>query len=474
MGDALNFAGIINPINQSIQLVNLNFEHPSYKNLDQTKNDISEALKKVNDLLVNQNLHEGNLDENLKSNIINILSEKVLKNENQKIIFKEKLNYFLQEKNNDLVDKKIEILKNLINDTNDVQLEQNLQEQLVNLINIKNINFAKKQEKLNDISLSSNEKKPKKAAKKIILKRTKNKNLLSRNFSSKSSHFNRSYSLNSYDQNVSLIKNFTGNSEDAEKYNENIKKLRKSVDIHKIQRSRDILKDYLRDVKIFNGINAGLTAVAWGLVATYTAAAFWTFGGTIPNAIAAGVQAGITTYFLNESFNMQYSLEETLSDLNKILDSEEIVIVEKLMGMSYNDFLNEIKKPNTPFHHLGKSEILTIVDLTTKFSAIRLLGTMTIEALIKKIIEKVGLNIGNDLLIKNNIAFSLSKFTDYIENKVFKNITSRITAFASKIAGKRAALLATSWASPIGAVLSIVETIVSVSSIINTLRYKKM
>lgn len=59
--------------------------------------------------------------------------------------------------------------------------------------------------------------------------------------------------------------------------------------------------------------SATLTAIAWAVAAYYFAVATWTFGSTIPFAIAASIQAGIMTYFTNESFNEHYGISNEIN-----------------------------------------------------------------------------------------------------------------------------------------------------------------
>ncbi|MGY6171728.1 hypothetical protein ACW95P_00065 [Candidatus Mycoplasma pogonae] len=463
------------PIQQSTQIININ-QQSSFE-LSYEEKNIKEAFVKINHLFNDEKFlfsMINNSNNNIDDKIVEILNEKVFKNDLEKETFKQNFNKFFNLNDSALFYEKSKILNDLIKSTNDPEIIKKLKEELLNLENIQNSN----KEKNFDFSLSnifnqnySNEFVNIANNTLDMQNRNEKKSILKHIPKNSFRNFNRQKSNLSINKNIKLTRSLSNkNFSDKKEYEEKVQKW--SKEIEKLRKSIDSISKYLSSVKGFNIASATLTAAAWGLAATYTAAAFWTFGGTIPSAIAAGVQAGISTYFLNESFEMQYSLESTLNELNEILETDEWKIIEKLLKMPYNEFMSEIQKTTKGFKKLGVADILTIVDLTSTFSAIRMAGGKGIEAITKKIIEKIAAKTSSNLL-KNYVGFTaIPKLTKFIYEKVVNKSAVKITSFASNLVGKRAALVATAWASPIGSIISLFDTVVSVSSIIHILSWR--
>lgn len=86
--------------------------------------------------------------------------------------------------------------------------------------------------------------------------------------------------------------------------------------------------------KVFNIISETLASASWALFLSYSAAAFWTFGATIPFAVSPALQFSIMTIFVYESFESQKAMEV---DLNRIK------VLETLQNMkNYQIFCDDI------------------------------------------------------------------------------------------------------------------------------------
>lgn len=213
--------------------------------------------------------------------------------------------------------------------------------------------------------------------------------------------------------------------------------------------------------KVFNIISATLASVSWALFLSYSAAAFWTFGATIPLAASAGLQSSIMTIFVYESFESQKAIEEDLNRIKNFKNSTEYERIIKFSGMSFEEFKANFKKelkakkPDLIF-------IYNILNLATKNSAVKMVVKHITQNLKEMLVSKiVGKLSGNQVFAK-----SISKI---IFKKSFFSASESIIKLSTTIGTKRAILFTTSFANPLGSLVSALDSLLSGISVITNI-----
>ncbi|WP_234930529.1 hypothetical protein [Mesomycoplasma hyorhinis] len=124
--------------------------------------------------------------------------------------------------------------------------------------------------------------------------------------------------------------------------------------------------------KAFNIISETLASASWALFLSYSAAAFWTFGATIPFAVSHALQFSIMTIFVYESFESQKAMEVDLNRIKSFRNSTEYEKIIKFSAMTFEEFKANFKKDLKA----KKSDLIfiyNILNLATKNSAVKVL-----------------------------------------------------------------------------------------------------
>lgn len=224
----------------------------------------------------------------------------------------------------------------------------------------------------------------------------------------------------SYINNVNKQTNTNISSDEITVKNlENVKNFRKNL---------EKLKNYENSLYGLAIASSTLTAVAWASAAFYWTSAFWSWGATIPAAVASTIQASLLTYFTNESFNTYYDVQRKRYENEKILNDGNFEITEKIANQILSDFKN------------GKYKSDSAKSLATN------LGLVTnVPWLAKVTIKKV-----------------VSKIVDHF-------FGSRIANFLAKSANAKIILKSTSWATPIGFIITAIDIAITSSNLITAI-----
>lgn len=212
----------------------------------------------------------------------------------------------------------------------------------------------------------------------------------------------------------------------------------------------DRLKIYRDKIQGVSIASAVLTAASWAIAAFYWSA-WWMFGANVPFAVAASVQAGLSTWTTNDSFNELKTTEKDIENFESELSSKDF--------KEFEEFSNYL---------------LTIADKNLQKGAIDfsiVLGKLTtyprlLSSAIDKIIKK-----GSAYLVKN-ISLWTERFSSFLmknySSKLMKNainfISKRLKDRLLKFASSKIAMKAVSWASPAAVVISALDVVLSICS----------
>ncbi len=175
-----------------------------------------------------------------------------------------------------------------------------------------------------------------------------------------------------------------------------------------------------RDLAISSSV---LTGIAWGVAAWYWSAWFF-FGANVPYAIAATVQATTLTWFNVESWKSVHFMERQLKELNNIISSNDYNEIEKIVNGSYKEKIVDYKTGATAL----------IIDIAS-FHYWLSEGIKIINTKIGKIFD-----FGRNFLMDNVEA-----------------ISTMIKKLASKTSFNETVLKSTSWANPIGCIITLID-----------------
>lgn len=227
--------------------------------------------------------------------------------------------------------------------------------------------------------------------------------------------------------------------------------------------------EYLEKVeqknKTFNSVSIALTAVAWGLAAAYTAAAFWTFGATIPQAVSATIQATVSTIFLKMSIDEEKEVEKNLADIRGFYYSTELNIMTEFFNKKYKEIQDIFNKQN------DNAEV--IIDyLKNKFIYKPLIKGIS-DLFEKKAKNLIPIFQKNYVKFVNTIKnYKPTKFIRFVSaiqtlNKTFENLIA-------KSAEKKILMITTSILNPIGEFLEVLDNWISFLNLVATLTINLM
>ncbi|QHG89349.2 hypothetical protein [Malacoplasma iowae] len=194
--------------------------------------------------------------------------------------------------------------------------------------------------------------------------------------------------------------------------------------------------------------SATLTAASWAIAAFYWGA-WWMFGGNIPFAVAATVQAGISTYLSVRSFDEYYDIRDRVKDLSDVVYSKEFKDMKLISECLLDEARNQLK-----------NSAINFIKFIAKFTNVIQLYKKAIELIIKKIsieFEKYINTIVNNTSWKNVISFANK--TPF--KSLIMQINKKSTEFVTEIVTKKALMKGLSWAS--NAIL-VIDIIISISS----------
>lgn len=186
-----------------------------------------------------------------------------------------------------------------------------------------------------------------------------------------------------------------------------------------------------------------LTAASWAIAAFYWSA-WWMFGTNIPFAVAATVQAGLSTWTSVENFKEHYKAVEDVKNFKSIIDDSEF---------------KDLKIVSSKLIEISKSKLS---DSAISFSEF-LLGFTNIPTLISKLInggiKKIFLAPVTNIFKKIGERFGTLSF-----KTALKQINSRVAIFVSESITKKIAMKAVSWASPASHVLTALDIVLNICS----------
>ncbi|MDZ7293773.1 hypothetical protein [Mycoplasmopsis pulmonis] len=208
------------------------------------------------------------------------------------------------------------------------------------------------------------------------------------------------------------------------------------------------LESYLIGLKVFNGLSAALSAASWALFLWYSAQSILTFGASTPLAVAVGIQSGIITYFTNEGFNTQYEVEKQIKEIKEKLNSYELNKVKENFEKGFDNWYENLMEFKRDIF-ASPSGIGRIINVVSPFSPVRI---SLFNLLPKALSEKI---------------------TNLIAQKTFKNnfLINIVKKFSTNLTSKRAVLIGTTWASPIGTIISALDAVVGATSLIFDIAY---
>lgn len=314
--------------------------------------------------------------------------------------------------------------------------------------------------------------------------KTKDLNLINSNIDNKSKTLSRkeingSWNTNKNKSNTSSIKSSNRDLVNSKKKQQD---LITSNEWEKAKKSffskKEKLKNYIEylhsiDTKnqVFNGISIALTAVAWGLAAAYTAAAFWTFGATIFLAISATVQASLSTWFLKSSIDEQNEIKKNLIDIEKFYNSYEVQFMSDFFNKKYSE-INEIFKDNTDDLKKWKNFLSEKLITYTFDQIIEEFNTKWIHKTInwmEKNSFKTPLNSWKELLKYPEERGLGPKVTGLVKfYRAMKNIDKTIADFVASSTEKRIIIVSTAIANPIGEFLNFLDSMLSYLNLVTT------
>ncbi|MDZ7293712.1 hypothetical protein [Mycoplasmopsis pulmonis] len=208
------------------------------------------------------------------------------------------------------------------------------------------------------------------------------------------------------------------------------------------------LENYLKGLKAFNVLSATLTAASWALFSWYAAQSLWTFGTAIPFAVAVGVQSSIMTYFTSESFNTQYEVEKQIKEIKNELNSYQINKLKEDFKKGFRNWYKNLMELKEDIFFSPSAELKNF-NLFTSRSKIR-----------------------NEIF--NELPKELSKeLANKISRKTFKNhfLSNVLKKFSTNLTSKRAILIGTAWASPIGNIINLLDSVVGAANLLWDLGY---
>ncbi|QJB71419.1 hypothetical protein [Mycoplasma sp. 1654_15] len=314
--------------------------------------------------------------------------------------------------------------------------------------------------------------------------KTKDLNLINSNIDNKSKTLTKkeikdSRSINKNKSNTSYIKSSNRDLVNSKKKQQDLitsnewEKAKKSF-FYKKEKLKNYI-EYLHSIdtknQVFNDISIALTAVAWGLAAAYTAAAFWTFGATIPLAISATVQASLSTWFLKSSIDEQNEIKKNLIDIEKFYNSYEVQFMSDFFNKKYSE-INEIFKDNTDDLKKWKNFLSEKLITYTFDQIIEEFNTKWIHKTInwmEKNSFKTPLNSWKELLKYPEERCLGPKVTGLVKfYRAMKNIDKTIADFVASSTEKRIIIVSTAIANPIGEFLNFLDSMLSYLNLVTT------
>lgn len=189
-----------------------------------------------------------------------------------------------------------------------------------------------------------------------------------------------------------------------------------------------------------------LTAASWAIAAFYWSA-WWMFGGNVPFAVAATVQASVSTIVTNDSFNDYYKTRDQVNELSSIVYSSDF--------KDYKDMSDFLLTKCEKYLSDGA------IDFTKMLG-----GLTTYPRLLKKFFESKIVNKISDFIIKfgKKISEFVSKTGTSIFKKFLSNINKRVSSFLSKTMTNKVTMKAVSWASPATTVISVLDIVLGICS----------
>ena len=188
-----------------------------------------------------------------------------------------------------------------------------------------------------------------------------------------------------------------------------------------------------------------LTAASWAIAAFYWSA-WWMFGSNIPFAVAATVQAGLSTWTSVENFKEHYKAVEDVKNFKSIIDDSEF---------------KDLKIVSSKLIEISKSKLSDSAISFSKF----LLGFTNIPRLISKLInggiKKIILAPVTNIFKKIGERFGTLSF-----KTALKQINSRVAIFVSESITKKIAMKAVSWATPASRVLTALDIVLNICSFV--------
>lgn len=185
-----------------------------------------------------------------------------------------------------------------------------------------------------------------------------------------------------------------------------------------------------------------LTAASWAIAAFYWSA-WWMFGTNIPFAVAATVQAGLSTWTSVEYFKEYYKAVDDVKNFKSIIDDSEF---------------KDLKIVSSKLIEISKSKLSDSAISFSKF----LLSFTNISRLVLKLVN-IGLQKLFNIIVDsfNNI---IKKFNSISFKMILKQMNSRVAKFASETIVKKTAMKAVSWASPASHVLTALDIVLNICS----------
>ncbi len=266
---------------------------------------------------------------------------------------------------------------------------------------------------------------------------------------------NNNNNLINYDKNInmnSMLRSSSNKIEDIIVEFENNEKITITADqiafftkSEKLLSRLSIYRDKTYGVAV---ASATLTAASWAIAAFYWGA-WWMFGGNIPFAVAATVQAGISTHLSVKSFDEYYDIRDRAKDLSDIVYSKEFKDMKLISECLLDEARNQLK-----------NSAINFIKFIAKFTNVIQLYKKAIELLIKKMsikVEKYISKIVNNSSWKNVISFA--------DKTPFKSLIMQMNKksaeFVTDIITKKALMKGLSWAS--NAIL-VIDIIINISS----------
>ncbi|MGL4647430.1 MAG: hypothetical protein ACRCVI_01755 [Mycoplasmoidaceae bacterium] len=202
-------------------------------------------------------------------------------------------------------------------------------------------------------------------------------------------------------------------------------------DIYRIQEFIKYIND-LNELKTreisFSSVSTGLTLVSWGVAAFYWSC-WWMFGGNVPFALAATLQA--VTMTASAAYSI-YSAVETSNSLAKIDE-----ILSNQFIRDFNRITKDLVKPKigTPL----SSEFIAYVQ-----KVISDISALTWTSLV--------ISVSIELLTSSSKIKTIFKIVPVLKNGIKFQTSNRLIIWGTK------------WANPVGAIIGILDAILMVAS----------